>query len=324
MQISSAASIQVVASRKRFSRLGTVLILIAVLCSWSGLDVSAAPSGQSTVSVAVQPAEIIKAAGDQFEVDVVINGVADLGAFELSLRYDPALVQVDKAVIGKLVGSSNRTVVPLGPQVDQAAGKVALGAVTVGTQPGAKGNGVLMTLSCTALRAGQGQLTLDAVRLTDTKGQSITATPVDGKVIFTGDVVVPTMTATPVTPTLTPTLTATLIPTFAVPTITATPTTTAEPTAVPTLTATIEPTAAVAATAVGGATPDPGAVTADPAQSASGGATPTPDVVSSATTVPSQPPAMQSSGSGLGIGIGIVVAVVVLAVVAYLWRRGRQ
>jgi hypothetical protein len=320
MQISSKAVIQAVTSGRRYLRLGTALFLIAVLCSWSSLAVLAAPAGQSTVTVAVEPADITKAAGDQFDVDVVISGVADLGAFELSLRFDPALVQVDKAVIGEFVGSSNRTVVPLGPQVDQAGGKVNLGAVTVGTQPGAKGKGVLLTVSCTALRAGQGQLALDAVRLTDTKGQSIAATPAGGKVDFTGDVVVPTMTATLVTPTLTPEPTATLIPTFAVPTITATPTTTSEPTA----TRTAEPTAAIAATEVGGATPEPGAATAGPAQATLGGATLTPVVASSATTVPPQAPAAQTSGSGLGIGIGVVVIILLAAGGAYLWRRGRQ
>ena len=71
--------------------------------------------------------------------------------------------------LGEFIGSTERDVVPLGPAVDSAAGQVSVGAFTSGAAAGAKGKGVLVTVACTAMRAGQGPLALADVVLSDTK-----------------------------------------------------------------------------------------------------------------------------------------------------------
>ena len=223
---------------------GLLLILTALLGLFGAAVVGAEPARQDGVTVALEPAQITRPAGDPFDVNVVINGVKDLGAFQITLKYDPALVQVDKATFGKFIGSTDRSVVQLDPRVDPAAGQVVVGAATVGAQPGASGKGILLTLSFTAMQAGQGELALAQVLLTDTKAALISATAVGSKIDFTGSIVVPTATQAPATPI------ATLAPS---PTVYATLTT--APTATSELVATPEPAATELSSAAASATP---------------------------------------------------------------------
>lgn len=344
-------------SEGQWRRGSTIILLILLLCSGSATAVMAMPAQQGSAAVAVVPAAISKAAGDQFEVNITASGVQDLGAFELSLRYDPALIQIDKVTIGEFIGSTDRTVLPLGPSIDAAGGQLEVGALTAGALPGAQGNGVLVALSCTALRAGEGQLTLAQVRLIDTKAQPIAAVPSDGEVVFTGDIVVPTATAAPVTPTATPLPlrpTATLIPTATAvppsPTAAATATTPPTETAVPasaTPAETLEPletrirkiasaTVQARQTAMTFWTATPTAtVTPTPTATYEATATPKPEATAepaAATTGPSPvpgstpgQPAAPESQSNAGLAIGLGAAAVALGVGgAVLWRRGRH
>lgn len=341
----------------RASRLGMAVLLAVLLYPWIGMAVTAMPNQQSTVTVAVVPADIAEAAGDQFEISVEVTGVNDLGAFELSLRYDNALVQVDEASLGEFIGSTERTVVPLGPNINAAEGRLVIGAITAGTTAGAEGQGVLATLSCTALRAGTGTLQLEAVRLSDTQGQPIAATAADGSIRFTGSIVVPTATPAPVTPTATliplpptatlipiatavppspsPAATETLSPTETPAPATATPAETLEPLETRILkiaSATVQAwqteAAAWTATPAATATPEPTArsepnATPNPATTVEpGAAMPVSSPVASAAT-PAAPNAPQSqSGAGLVVGLG-AAAVAMGAGGVYLWRRGR-
>lgn len=334
----------------RASRLSMAVLLAVLLYPWIGTAATAMPNQQSTVTVAVVPVDTSKAAGDQFEIRIEVTGVTDLGAFELALRYDAALVQVDKATLGEFIGSTERAVVPLGPNIDAAEGRLVIGAITTGTDAGAEGQGVLATLSCTALRAGTGTLQLEAVRLSDAQGQPIAATAADGSVTFTGSVVVPTATPAPVTPTATliplpPT--ATLIPIATAPpspspsaTETPAPTQTAAP-ATATPAETLEPletrilkvasatvqawqteAALWTATPTATATPEPTATPNPAATAEPGAATPVSSPGAPAVT-PAAPNASQSS-SGAGLAVGLSAAAVALgAGGVYLWRRGR-
>lgn len=344
-------------------RLGIAILLVLALCSGSVTAVLATPNQQGSATVAVVPADIAKVAGDKFEVNIEISDVKDLGAFELSLRYDPALVQIDKAAIGKFIGDTDRAVLPLGPNINVAEGRLTVGALTTGALPGAQGKGVLVALSCTALRAGQGQLSLETVRLSDTTAKPISATSVDGKVSFTGDVVVPTATPAPVTPTATfapPPETATAYPTLAAPATAApketsvsapSPTAAATPIPIETLmvivateTAQVRRTAeaswtatpTTAATSEPAATALPATATSEGAPSAPTLAPPTSDVPTSNETPSTSPavtpqtpstetPAVPTSGSGAGLAIGLGVGAVGLGAGGiYLWRRGRK
>lgn len=331
---------------KSWWKLGAAFLLIASLCVWSSLT---ALAQQGAVTVVVDPADISVAAGEKFTVNIEIRDVQDLGAFELMLRYDPALMQVDTATMGEFIGSTERDVLPLGPSINAAEGRLDIGALTTGALPGGGGKGVLVTLSCTALRAGQGQLSLAKAVLSDTQGQPIAATAVDGKVTFTGDVIVPTATAAPVTPTLTPEPlppTATLFPTAtALPPSSPVATTAAvaQTETVASASATPEPmetqlvrvmtataqawrtaeaqwtaTPTATATLEPGATREPTTTEAAPVTASADAGSATPPPASTATPAPET-----QSNTGLVVGLG-AAAVALGAGGVVLWRRGRS
>lgn len=352
MQLPGGPAVRIGAPPGFLPKMGTAVLLIMLLWAWSVPAVLALPAQEAAVVVA--PAEISVPAGDRFEMDIAISGVQDLGAFELSVSYDPALIQVDRVTLGDFVGSTDRAVVPLGPIIDQAGGRLDVGALTTGALPGAQGTGVLVTLECTAMRAGEGQVALTEIRLSDTKAQSIAATTADAKVTFTGTVVVPTATAAPATPTLTslpptatrlPTETAAPASPTAEVTATARPAETSAPadgtaapataTALP-ATATPDPVetlAIMAATATAQAwrtaeaqwtaTPTPIATPGpSPTPVPAGASSPTEAPTPLATPVPSQG-AGAGSDTGLALGLG-VAAVALGAGGILLWRRARR
>ncbi|MGB6837603.1 MAG: cohesin domain-containing protein, partial [Dehalococcoidia bacterium] len=81
-------------------------------------------------------------AGSNFEVDVVVANVTNLGAFEFTLAFDPALVEFASISQGPFLGSSGRTVSCMPPLL--AEGSVSFTCVTLGAEPGgASGSGVL-------------------------------------------------------------------------------------------------------------------------------------------------------------------------------------
>jgi hypothetical protein len=48
-------------------------------------------------------------------VDLVVEGAADLGAFEVDLLFDPQLVTVTQVLPGGFLASTGNTALPLGP-----------------------------------------------------------------------------------------------------------------------------------------------------------------------------------------------------------------
>jgi hypothetical protein len=79
-------------------------------------------------------------AGETFTV--MIDDASDLGAFEFELFYIPAIVTVEDVTVGEFLGSTGRAVIPLGPRIDNQAGRTIFGAFTLGLQPVPSGAGV--------------------------------------------------------------------------------------------------------------------------------------------------------------------------------------
>jgi hypothetical protein len=208
---------------------------------WTGLMASA--------TVRITPPVSDADVGDIFDVEVWIDNAEDLGSFEFKMSYDPGIVHVQTAQLGPLLGSTGRTPVPLGPNIDNVAGIMQLGAFSFGSQPGANGSGIIAVVTLEAVGNGTSALHLYDVQVTDTLGQVQDVTTDDGSVVVGAAVtetptLTPTSTDTPTltwTPTRTPTLPSTATPTKT-PTRTPTPTGTPSPTWMPTRTATPTPT----------------------------------------------------------------------------------
>jgi len=76
-------------------------------------------------------------------LDVVVANTSDLGAFEMTLTFDPSIVRVEDVVIGEFLAGTGRSVYVLGPEIDNELGRVKLGAWTVGQESGPGGSGVI-------------------------------------------------------------------------------------------------------------------------------------------------------------------------------------
>ena len=96
----------------------------------------------------------------------------DLGGFQLAMNFDPVVVRVDNVTLGNFLGSTGRSTVPLGPEIDNEMGRVTFGAFSFGDQPGPSGNGVLATLTLRSQAAGSSILDMQQVQVTDTVGRS--------------------------------------------------------------------------------------------------------------------------------------------------------
>jgi hypothetical protein len=168
----------------------------------AGLEVLAGPV------IRFDPPSSTVAPGAVFVVDVVVDDVVDLGGYDFTVAYDPAVVHVQSVALGGFLGSTGRTAAPLGPNVDNAAGSFTFGGFSYGAAAGANGTGTVAEVTLQAMAAGSTDLTFTKAQLTDTQAQALgplTMTP--GSVTVSGAATTgtPTVvaTATP-TPTHTP------------------------------------------------------------------------------------------------------------------------
>jgi len=112
----------------------------------------------------------------------MVDEALDLGSFQFDLIYDPSVVWVDDVTLGEFLGSTGRSVVSLGPKVNNEAGKTTFGAFSFGDQPGPDGSGALALVRLKAVGLGSSPLDLQDVQLTDTKADPQTPTAEDGTV----------------------------------------------------------------------------------------------------------------------------------------------
>ncbi|MBC7233440.1 MAG: hypothetical protein H5T68_09415 [Chloroflexi bacterium] len=125
------------------------------------------------ITLTVQPQSQIVSVGQTFTVGVHISNAADLGAFEFTLAYSPTVVQVVTATLGPFLGSTGRTVTPLGPVINAEAGAITYGAYSLGSTPaGPTGNGLLAILTLRALAEGKSNLVFTAAQAGDRIGNA--------------------------------------------------------------------------------------------------------------------------------------------------------
>jgi hypothetical protein len=154
--------------------------------------------------VRIEPAYLVVGLNETFVVQVMIEESNGLGAFQFDLTYDPSIVQVTEAVLGDFLGSTGRSMVPAGPEVNNTEGRVTLGAISLGSAAGPSGTGVLATITCIAHGEGSTALELREVQVLDTAVSAQRVT-VEGGQVVVGDAEAPTPAATPIpVPTSTP------------------------------------------------------------------------------------------------------------------------
>ncbi len=237
-------------SLARFSLAVVLLLSVAAAVPSSAWAIRPLQSLNAVVSIS--PAELTVDPGETFTVEVIIREVSDLGSYKFSLAYDPDVVEVREAESGGFVEETGRSVIVLGPDIDNEVGRVDFSATSFEDTPGAEGSGTLAVLSLEAMADGVSELRLveSGLKIFRPTGSEMRVRGESGQVQVGAGA---TPTATPSEPAGIPTMTPTDGPAqpTATPDDTEDPTATRDDTADPTATVeegTDEPTQAPTAT----------------------------------------------------------------------------
>ena len=161
-------------SRQRWTWSAVLLALLAMVA------IQTAQAQGATVRIEI-PSEGPKVGGEPFSVNVVVDDVTNLGAFEFQLTYDPSVVGLQDFKEGPFLGSSGRRVECLPPRT--AEGSLHFTCVTLGATPdGPTGSGVLATLTFQPVGAGTSALHLEQVTLADPPANRLPAQAEDASV----------------------------------------------------------------------------------------------------------------------------------------------
>jgi uncharacterized membrane protein len=136
-----------------------------------------------THTLSIEPASNEVILGEEFTVNVVISDVQDLGALEYTLEYIPSVVQATNVQLGDFPASTGRTVVGVGPIIDNGTGTLDHGFFSLGIDPGPDGTGIIASITFTTTGEGSSALDLTAAQTTDTGANVLTPTIlIDGSV----------------------------------------------------------------------------------------------------------------------------------------------
>ncbi|MCH7511040.1 MAG: hypothetical protein IIB19_01615 [Chloroflexi bacterium] len=188
--------------------MGTIIGLVGCLVVVSMLVISSPRTGQTTPApvIRLDPASVklIGIAGEEFTLDMIIDGAVNLGGFEARFKFDPnfiKLVKFEKPFLDLTDRPASceqrrisESVAELrcnteGAEPPGPSGKLVVARLKFTVQGLLVGNTVLFVTSCNAT-----DILGSGIGIKNCKGTSITVNPV-------------TPTATPVTPTATPTAT---------------------------------------------------------------------------------------------------------------------
>ncbi len=166
-------------------RVGLAALLLT-LC-WAAII---SPSrAQSPVTVRVVGPTAAIPVGQPFVVTIAIDNAQNLGAFEFEYNYSDAVAgaTVNNIQLGGLLGSGGRTTGEL--RLASAPGRPGVplyGAYSYGATTGPNGNGILATVTMTAIAPGVSPLSLTGLKVTDVTGHERAVTTTAGSVTVAG------------------------------------------------------------------------------------------------------------------------------------------
>lgn len=133
------------------------------------------------------------APGAVFAVNVLVDNVTDLGGYEFTVTFNPAVVHVQNVTLGPFLSATGRTTAALGPDTDNVAGTFTFGAYSFGSAAGVNGTGTVAQVTLQAMASGNSALTFTKAQLIDTQAAvlgPLTMTP--GSVAVSGPTPTPT------------------------------------------------------------------------------------------------------------------------------------
>ncbi len=170
-------------------RLIPLILFLALLFGLSRTGVSRTQAVTPTLSLVAPAAP--QPANSPIDIQVAISNTTNLGAFELDLVYDRALLQVSGITLTSFLGqmsgcnpSAARCAVALGP-LDQSSGATALGAYSYGTGAGPNNDGVLAMIRLTPKGIpGTVALRIANALVTDIAGSPLAPTTQDATLVL--------------------------------------------------------------------------------------------------------------------------------------------
>jgi C1A family cysteine protease len=136
------------------------------------------------VDLQLAPSSPAVGVGSVFTLTIGAQNAYLLGGFQTDITFDPAKVQVITATVGPFLGSTGRTVSPLGPTIDNTAGRLTLGAFTFGSNRGPSGAGDLAYIRLRALSKGVVSVNFDQPIVTDFQGGPVELGMVTGSTVL--------------------------------------------------------------------------------------------------------------------------------------------
>ena len=168
-------------------------LIFCLLILWPALSVLANSQVErvpQAVSLTIQPAtQTVKNIGDTFTIEIAASGLENLGSFEFSIDYDPALIQFQQASLNEsFLNGTGRSFSAVGPDNNSDTGTVAYGAFSLGNTPdGPNGNGTLATLTFSALAQGSGTLNFIEAGVTNIAGNAQEISQMTGGQVTIGE-----------------------------------------------------------------------------------------------------------------------------------------
>jgi hypothetical protein len=161
-----------ISRRRKMAKKILALVALISFCLFAQVGLA------NALTVKLDPASVdLSTAGATFDIDVLIEDVTNLGGFQFSINYEPAIVTVENAAdvaLGPFLGSTGRAPTVLGPNIDNVTGKISYGAFTMGAAPpGPDGNGVMATITFKVQSQANGVLDLNSVQITDIAGAAL-------------------------------------------------------------------------------------------------------------------------------------------------------
>lgn len=174
-------------SAGKFARAAVVSAAMALAAATAALG-----QPQTQPIVRIDPPEIEVALGEaqsaETAVDVVVEGVENLGAFQFTLAYDEEVLDLIGVTRGSFLTETGREAVCPDPLPEE--GRVEFRCVTLGEEPpGPDGAGVLASVQLSAEAGGDSALDLEDVVITTIAGRPIPSVVEGGaiKVLGSGD-----------------------------------------------------------------------------------------------------------------------------------------
>ncbi len=122
------------------------------------------------------PEQEVTSTGGTFQVEVTVENVVHLGAFQFDLVYDPTIIEFVDAELGSFLGSTGCTVMDA---ETHTSGRLTYGGHIVGTCFGPNGDGPVATITFDPVASGESDLILENEQLLTSDDPPGPITPVD-------------------------------------------------------------------------------------------------------------------------------------------------